>query len=69
MKIISKPNQTKPNMETELIKSLKSARFFVNICLRNFKKEGLTESIIYAEKELQQIDEALKKTAGNQPSR
>jgi hypothetical protein len=69
MKIISKPNQTKPNMETELIKSLKSARFFVSICLRNFKKEGLTESIIYAEKELQQIDEALKKAAGNHPSR
>ena len=69
MKIISKPNQTKPNMETELIKSLKSARFFVSICLRNLKKEGLTKSIIYAEKELQQIDEALKKTAGNQPSR
>lgn len=49
------------NRYIHMIDALIGARFFIKVCLKNFKREGLPESIKYAENELAKIEEALKK--------
>jgi len=64
--MISQDRLNKTNAEGmkaayHLLDALIGAHFFIKVCLKNFKREGLPESIKYAENELAKIEEALKK--------